>query len=200
MVEYVYDTWGKKASTTGSLAGTLGLFQPFRYRGYVYDWETGFYYLQSRYYDPTTDRFISADILLSTGQGVLGHNCYAYCLDNPASLADYTGFDPVLVIGGVAISLETIIIVCALIVLLGYYVLRKLRLRSFSGGHLRNIGIFCANKTVTSICSSAPPGVYSSEVFCCVQKRQNPFMKKGVTGTVLLTTHLPPRLRIASAS
>ena len=122
VVEYVYDTWGKKVSTTGSLAGTLGLFQPFRYRGYVYDFETGFYYLQSRYYDPTTGRFISADILLSTGQGVLGHNCYAYCLDNPASLADYTGFDPVLVIGGVAISLETIIIVCALIVLLGYYV------------------------------------------------------------------------------
>jgi RHS repeat-associated protein len=122
VVEYAYDTWGKKVSTTGSLAGTLGLFQPFRYRGYVYDFETGFYYLQSRYYDPTTGRFISADILLSTGQGVLGHNCYAYCLDNPASLADYTGFDPVLVIGGVAISLETIIIVCALIVLLGYYV------------------------------------------------------------------------------
>ena len=91
MVEYVYDTWGKKVTTTGSLAGTLGLFQPFRYRGYVYDWETGFYYLQSRYYDPTTGRFISADILLSTGQGVLGYNCYAYCLDNPVNRLDVNG-------------------------------------------------------------------------------------------------------------
>jgi RHS repeat-associated protein len=57
----------------------------------VYDWETGFYYLQSRYYDPTTGRFISADVLLSTGQGVLGHNCYAYCGDNPVSRVDYNG-------------------------------------------------------------------------------------------------------------
>ena len=78
-------------TTTGSLAGTLGLFQPFRYRGYVYDYETGFYYLQSRYYDPTTGRFISADVLLSTGQGVLGHNCYAYCLGNPVGMVDDGG-------------------------------------------------------------------------------------------------------------
>ena len=91
VVEYSYDTWGKKVTTTGSLAGTLGLIQPFRYRGYVYDYETGFYYLQSRYYDPTTGRFISADVLLSTGQGVLGHNCYAYCLDNPVNMVDEGG-------------------------------------------------------------------------------------------------------------
>ncbi len=91
MVEYAYDTWGKKVQTTGSLAGTLGLFQPFRYRGYVYDWETGFYYLQSRYYDPTTGRFISADVLLSTGQGVLGYDCYAYCLGNPVNMTDDGG-------------------------------------------------------------------------------------------------------------
>ncbi len=94
VVEYTYDTWGKKVTTTGSLAGTLGLFQPFRYRGYVYDWETGFYYLQSRYYDPTTGRFISADVLLSTGQGVLGHNCYAYCLGNPGNMTDDGGNRP----------------------------------------------------------------------------------------------------------
>jgi RHS repeat-associated protein len=87
VVKYIYDTWGKKVTTTGALAGTLGLIQPFRYRGYVYDWETGLYYLQSRYYDPTTGRFISADVLLSTGQGVMGHNAYAYCLDNPVSIA-----------------------------------------------------------------------------------------------------------------
>ncbi len=96
VVKYTYNTWGKKVTTTGSLAGTLGLFQPFRYRGYVYDWETGFYYLQSRYYDPTTGRFVSADVMLSTGQGVLGHNAFAYCLDNPVCRIDPTGYRSLL--------------------------------------------------------------------------------------------------------
>ena len=71
VVEYTYDTWGKKVQTTGDLASTLGTLQPFRYRGYVYDEETGLYYLQSRYYDPEVGRFISSDLLLSTGQGVV---------------------------------------------------------------------------------------------------------------------------------
>ena len=65
-------------SVTGTMANGFGFYQPYGYRGYVYDSDWGFYYLQSRYYDPTTGRFISADVLLSTGQGVLGHNCYAY--------------------------------------------------------------------------------------------------------------------------
>ena len=64
---------------------------PFRYRGYVYDEETGFYYLQSRYYNPEVGRFISSDVLLSTGQGVLGHNAYAYCLNNPVNMSDSCG-------------------------------------------------------------------------------------------------------------
>ena len=91
MVEYKYDAWGKGISTTGPMTSTLGAVQPFRYRGYVFDWETGFYYLESRYYDPITGRFISADVLLSTGQGVLGHNAYAYCLDNPVNMVDDGG-------------------------------------------------------------------------------------------------------------
>ena len=93
MVEYTYNTWGKKVTTTGSMAETLGRWQPFRWRGYVYDHEWGMYYLQSRYYDPTTGRFISADTLLSTGQGVLGHNAFAYCLDNPVRFRDSQGSD-----------------------------------------------------------------------------------------------------------
>ena len=91
VVEYTYDSWGRLLSCTGSLASTLGTQNPFRYRGYVYDEETGLYYLQSRYYDPTTGRFISADTLLSTGQGVLGHNAYAYCSDNPIIRIDISG-------------------------------------------------------------------------------------------------------------
>ena len=91
VVEYTYDSWGKVISSTSSLTNGLKNNQPFRYRGYVYDTETGFYYLQSRYYDPTTCRFISADVLLSTGQGVLGHNAFAYCLNMPTNGQDTDG-------------------------------------------------------------------------------------------------------------
>ena len=89
VVEYIYDSWGRVVTTSGTLATTLGADQPFRYRGYVYDAETGWYYLQSRYYSPETCRFISADVLLSTGQGVIGNNSYAYCGNNPVM-----GYDP----------------------------------------------------------------------------------------------------------
>ena len=85
------DSWGKLLSTSVSLASALGKDNSFRYRGYVYDEETGFYYLQSRYYDPAVGRFISADVLLSTGQGVLGHNAYAYCLNDPINSVDGNG-------------------------------------------------------------------------------------------------------------
>ena len=91
VTEYAYDTWGKLLSCTGSLSATLGTLNPFRYRGYVYDTETGWYYLQSRYYDPEVGRFLSADVLLSTGQGVLGHNMFAYCRNNPISRVDALG-------------------------------------------------------------------------------------------------------------
>jgi len=91
VVEYTYDSWGQQLSCTGSLSTSLGANQPFRYRGYVYDVETGWYYLQSRYYDPATCRFISADVLLSTGQGVIGNNSFAYCGNNPVNAFDDDG-------------------------------------------------------------------------------------------------------------
>ena len=95
---------GKEGEYDRHARGLADLFQPFRYRGYVYDWETGLYYLQSRYYDPNTGRFISADILLSTGQGVLGHNCYAYCLGNPVGMVDDGGLSAISATGDVKIK------------------------------------------------------------------------------------------------
>lgn len=59
---YAYDAWGNILA----MSGTLAELNPLRYRGYVYDQETGFYYLQSRYYDPVVGRFISADNQLRT--------------------------------------------------------------------------------------------------------------------------------------
>ena len=109
VVEYTYDSWGKPVAVTGTLATTLGADQPFRYRGYVYDEETGWYYLQSRYYDPTTCRFISADVLLSTGQGVLGHNSFAYCGNNPVVRIDDQG-QFWNIIGAIAIVVTTTIV------------------------------------------------------------------------------------------
>ena len=101
VVEYSYDSWGKQISCTGSLASTLGAQNPFRYRGYVYDPDTGLYYLQTRYYDPEVGRFINADIYVSTGQGVLGNNMYLYCGNNPIVRADDEGDFWNIVVGAV---------------------------------------------------------------------------------------------------
>ena len=95
VVEYTYRTRGRQISVTGSMASVLGSYQPFRWRGYVLDPEWGIYYLNSRYYDPNSSRFLSPDTYLSTGQGVMGYNAYAYCLDNPVNMVDTTGFTPV---------------------------------------------------------------------------------------------------------
>ena len=91
VVQYTYDAWGNVLSITGSMASTLGTQNPFRYRSYVYDQETELYYLQSRYYDPEIGRFINADALVSTGQGLLGNNMFAYCRNNPVCRKDIPG-------------------------------------------------------------------------------------------------------------
>ena len=84
---YEYDAWGNIVSSSGRLAE----INPIRYRGYYYDNETGFYYLQSRYYDPANRRFISADSYQSTGQGFVGTNMFAYCNNSPVFLVDSYG-------------------------------------------------------------------------------------------------------------
>ena len=91
---YEYDAWGNIVSSSGRLAE----INPLRYRGYYYDNETGFYYLQSRYYDPANRRFINADLLASTGQGFTGTNMFAYCVNSPVVLGDYEGTDAILII------------------------------------------------------------------------------------------------------
>ena len=95
MVTYTYDEWGKILSVTGTLANTVGQMNPIRYRGYYYDVETGLYYLQSRYYDPETGRFINADGQISgVGGDILGYNMFAYCMNNPVNMSDPSGHWP----------------------------------------------------------------------------------------------------------
>ena len=86
---YEYDAWGNIVSSSGRLAE----INPLRYRGYYYDSETGFYYLQSRYYDPQNRRFINADSYASTGQGFVGTNMFAYCNNSPILFVDHDGND-----------------------------------------------------------------------------------------------------------
>ena len=99
VVSYLYDAWGAPISITGPMASTLGVQNPIRYRGYYYDTETGLYYLQNRYYDPVVGRFINADSTVSTGQGLIGTNMFAYCGNNPVSRFDPTGRSFLAVIG-----------------------------------------------------------------------------------------------------
>ena len=94
IVSYTYDPWGKVLSVDGSEASTIGQLNPIRYRGYYYDTETGFYYLQSRYYDPTVRRFLNADKVVNNGVGILGTNMFAYCINNPVNMFDNEGVAP----------------------------------------------------------------------------------------------------------
>ena len=95
LATYEYDAWGKLISSSGSLAE----INPLRYRGYYYDTETGFYYLQSRYYDPSISRFINADGQINND--LLGYNLFAYCGNNPVNRTDDGGQGWWVLVGGV---------------------------------------------------------------------------------------------------
>lgn len=100
VASYVYDAWGNIKDTKGE--PTIREINPIRYRGYVYDTETSLYYLQSRYYDPFTGRFLNADIYCDTGTSTpLSTNMFAYCENNPISNADEGGYIAANVIGAV---------------------------------------------------------------------------------------------------
>ena len=103
LITYKYDAWGNFRTTTHNDSGTnaYAAYNPFRYRGYYYDdfhgcfdeygRETGFYYLNSRYYNPNWGRFLNADGYVSTGTGLLGYNMFAYCNNNPVMYVDPDG-------------------------------------------------------------------------------------------------------------
>ena len=93
VVEYKYDAWGNhEAEVASEDFVALANLNPFRYRGYYFDEETGLYVLQTRYYDPETGRFISRDsIEYADPETICGLNLYAYCGNNPVMNVDPTG-------------------------------------------------------------------------------------------------------------
>ena len=105
VVSYTYDAWGKPLTAADTTGTGLAALNPLRYRGYVYDAETGLYYLQSRYYDPEVGRFINADAFVATGQSLLGYNIFAYCGNNPVIRIDPNGLDYRAVGAGIQLEL-----------------------------------------------------------------------------------------------
>ena len=115
VVQYKYDAWGNPISKTGSMKDSLGTLNPFRYRGYVYDEETGLYYLRSRYYNSTLLRFSNSDILISATGELNRVNLWSYCGNNSITFVDASGtwfgiddvftgpIDEFIVIGGLSL-------------------------------------------------------------------------------------------------
>ena len=103
VVTYEYDTWGKLLSVSGEKKDTVGKLNPFRYRGYVYEEESGLYYVSSRYYDPEVNRFISPDTIdvLEVQDDLYDKNLYAYCDNNPVMRVDSSGAVWHLAVGAV---------------------------------------------------------------------------------------------------
>ncbi|MDE6766864.1 MAG: hypothetical protein K2J35_01560, partial [Eubacterium sp.] len=104
---YVYDSWGNVISVVDASSkpitnqNAIGNVNPIRYRGYYLDSETGYYYLQSRYYNPQIGRFLNADLYCDTETGILGTNMFAYCENNSVAREDEDGEFWHLVVGGV---------------------------------------------------------------------------------------------------
>ena len=97
VAKYEYDDWGNVLTVTDASNSEItdpahiANLNPFRYRSYYYDSESGLYYLMSRYYDPVTHRFVNADGYLQAGEDILDANMFAYCGNNPVCRIDSKG-------------------------------------------------------------------------------------------------------------
>ncbi|MDD4706573.1 MAG: hypothetical protein PHS24_05145 [Bacilli bacterium] len=97
IVSYTYDSWGQVISITDNQDNEItdsthiGNINPFRYRSYYYDSDSGLYYLNSRYYNPEIGRFINADGNGGANKDILSQNLYSYCSNNQIRFSDPSG-------------------------------------------------------------------------------------------------------------
>ena len=159
VVAYTYDAWGNPLSTTGTMATTLGTYNPLRYRGYVYDAETGLYYVSSRYYNPEIGRWINADdtAYLGADGTLLSYNLFAYCKNNPVNFSDPTGeFALGVILGKAAIG--------AAVNVLTTYIGAKVTGQSYSwkdAGVAALAGALGTGGTVLKVAAGVVSGLYT---------------------------------------
>lgn len=91
VVQYTYNAWGKILGITGSKATTIGEYNPFRYKGYYCDDETGMYYCHNRYFVPEWSRWLNEDNIVFLEKETAINNLFLYCENNPIMMSDIDG-------------------------------------------------------------------------------------------------------------
>lgn len=152
VVEYIYDDWGKVVNIVGDKE--LGNMNHFRYRSYYFDEESGFYYLESRYYDCETGRFINAD------ENMVTYNAYAYCNNNPINFVDYTGHSATITYYCLAIAFVGILALVAYFQLVNFMELW----RNYFAKDLSRLvsGLLNISSRITSAIASSVYGIADS--------------------------------------
>ena len=115
-VSYEYDAWGNTVSVTDTSEDNWSTLNPFRYRGYYFDTETGLYYVLSRYYNPEIGRWINADNMIITSSDLMGLNLFAYCSNNPVNRVDPSGQFGISIIIKVAVIVVAVAALVASVV------------------------------------------------------------------------------------
>lgn len=127
VARYSYDAWGVCTVTKDISGCDIANINPYRYRSYYFDLESGLYYLQSRYYDAQVGRFVNGDMveIAVFKQDVLGHNLFGYGKNSSTNTVDMFGFSATLVIGGITLSAGQAIAIIAVFVICFSYIFDK---------------------------------------------------------------------------
>ena len=97
VASYIYDAWGNHqvfdaSGIENTSADFIGNINPYRYRGYLYDTDSGLYYCNARYYSPDLCRWISPDSIEYLDSNTIGGlNLYCYCMNDPINYMDPSG-------------------------------------------------------------------------------------------------------------
>ena len=184
MATYDYDEWGNctvnvlAADNNGHAVDSpdhIAYANPFRYRGYFYDAETGFYYLNSRYYDPGTGRFVNGDGIIGANQDINAYNLFAYCSNNPVNYSDPTGKNIFSAIGIAFASLSSWAVLAA-IVIVGVVALSIVSNPAINDGIATGIGntIGAIEDTVDKVKEQVKERTKSKEATTAIPKDKKP--------------------------